>query len=147
VGRGSLGSAFRAYVGGDRVKRCILREIGVLGCLVARTSFSGACPGEELAVLVVDGALFGCLAGELGALEAEADVLVVCAGGDLAVGVVLGPASGFSAGAGSLRHSWAFLAGYSADAYLHLVFTGLRVEKDCICLYFPFRIFAEVPIA
>ena len=86
--------------------------------------FSGGYPGEISAVLVVDGALFGCLAWELGALEAEADVLVVCAGGDLAVGVVLGPASGFSAGAGAFRHSGAFLAGYSADAYLHSVFTG-----------------------
>ena len=91
----------------------------VSGC----SRFLGGYPGEVPAVLVVDWALFGCLAGELGALEAEADVLVVGAGGDLAVGVVLWPASGFSAGAGAFRHSGAFLAGYSADAYLHSVFT------------------------
>ena len=44
--------------------------------------FSGACSGEEPAVLVVDRALLGCLAGEFGAFEAEADLLAVGAGGE-----------------------------------------------------------------
>jgi len=107
--------------------------------------FSGACPSEEPAVIVVDRALLGCLAGELGALEAEADVLFVCAGGDLAVGVVLRPASGFSAGAGAFRHSGAFLAGYSADAYLHSSSPVYESNEIASAYIFLFVSAAEAP--